>query len=94
MDDNKKVYDFKGTVTISTDEYRDLISDVTAFKYEASDYRSKYWTEQNKFNEAEKKAKALEAELESLRLYVNAKEETRLAYRLFLVEMKEDKKDA
>lgn len=91
--DEKKTYDFKGTVTISTDEYRDLITDCTTYKASSDDYRSKYWGEQTKVKNLEDKLKAVEAETERLRAFIEAKKETRLAFKLFVAGV-EDEADA
>lgn len=42
-----------GTVTIGTDEYRDLIEENIANEKDASSYRSKFWAEETKVKELE-----------------------------------------
>ncbi|MBQ8616346.1 MAG: hypothetical protein IJ418_02420 [Clostridia bacterium] len=87
--DEKKTYDFKGTVTISTDEYRDLITDCATYKAGCDDYRSKYWNEQNKVKVLESNLAAVKAEAENLRAFIEAKKETRLAFKLFVAGVEE-----
>ena len=63
MDENKKEYSVVGTVTIGTDEYRDLIETTLSSARQADDYRSKYWSEQAKVRELNEQIKALEAKI-------------------------------
>lgn len=44
---DEKKYTTNGTVTISTDEYRDLITDAIKTQQEASETRSRLWAAQN-----------------------------------------------
>ena len=60
--DEKKTYSVVGKVEIGTDEYRDLIEGNVSAEKEASEYRSKYWRE-------EEKVKKLENELEDIKAY-------------------------
>ena len=43
----EKKYSVIGTVTIGTDEYRELIEQCAKFEADRNDYRDKYWSEQN-----------------------------------------------
>lgn len=78
MDENKK-YPIEGTVTISTAEYRDLLTCSVANEKEASEYRSKYWAEQNKTSKLEKS-------LAELKEFVQSDEDMWNAYRNHLIE--------
>ena len=78
MDENKK-YPIEGTVTISTEEYRDLLKDSVSNEKEASEYRSKYWNEQNKTSKLEKS-------LAELKEFLQSDEDMWNEYRNFLVE--------
>jgi hypothetical protein len=89
--DEKRTYDYKGTVTISTEEYRDLIEDCAELKAKFEDYRSKFWAEQNKVTSLQTELNLAKIELEDLTRWKNSKEELRLAFKLFLVEEKEAK---
>lgn len=88
--EEKKTYEFKGTVTISTDEYRDLITDCATYKASTDEYRSKYWELQNKVKTLESNLAAAQVEAEKLRSFIEAKKETRLAFKLFVAGVEED----
>lgn len=88
--DEKKTYEIKGTVTIGTDEYRDLITDCATYKASMEDYRSKFWNEQTKTKKLEEQFAAAKAEAEHLRAFIESKKETRLAFRLFSAGVEED----
>lgn len=60
MDENKKEYTVVGTVTIGTDEYRELVESRIIQERRADEYRDKYWSEQAK-------VKSLEAQVEALK---------------------------
>ena len=78
MDENKK-YPIEGTVTISTEEYRDVLTCAVANEKEASEYRSKYWAEQQKTSKLEKS-------LAELKEFLQSDEDTWNSYRDYLVE--------
>lgn len=63
--DEKKTYSYSGTVTISTEEYRDLIEAVKDAQKDADDYRSRYWKEQDVSKTANKKAEALQKKFDN-----------------------------
>ena len=79
----EKKYPVIGTVTISVEEYRDLITDVTAFKRDLDDYRSKYWCEQNKNKSLETSISAIKDDLQLARKFIDSKKEYRLAFKMF-----------
>lgn len=87
--DDKKNYGYKGTVTISTEEYRDLIENNVSLREKNSALSSESWEKRRKIEGLEKQLEETQAELADLRRWMNAKEETRLAFKLFLVEEKE-----
>lgn len=62
--DEKKSYSVVGTVSIGTDEYRDLIEERASFKKDAEDYRSKFWKEESARKAAEEKVRGLEKQIE------------------------------
>lgn len=62
MGEERKKYDVVGTVTISTEEYRDLVKD----KYEAEKSKEYYY---NKYWEYERKCKELDEENNRLRAH-------------------------
>ena len=70
MNEEKKIYSVVGTVTIGTDEYRDLITEVGELKGDLKEVERRrseqYWeNEKNK-----RKAKELEKSLETHKAYV------------------------
>lgn len=85
MDDEKK-YEVKGVVTIGTDEYRDLIEERMSAKYELDEYRSKYWNEQNKVSNLEKKLKKLESDYDKVSEFVRLDNERYQSYVHFVAE--------
>ena len=64
MSGEKKKYDIVGTVSIGTDEYRDLIEAVKDAEAEADKYRSSYWNEQNNVRNLTKQVEALNKKAE------------------------------
>lgn len=71
--DEKKVYSVVGTVTIGTDEYRDLVEASITQEKLADDYRSKYWAEQSKVSKLEKQVEALKAKIAKCEKYISSK---------------------
>lgn len=70
MDEEKKVYSVVGTVTIGTDEYRDLVEASITQEARAEDYRNKYWAEQSKVSKLEKQVEALRAKIEKCEKFI------------------------
>ena len=75
MDEEKKVYSFIGTVTIGTDEYRDLIEDKSKAISEKDDYYRRYWDLYSKNTKLEEQVKELSAKVEQLRQYIRENNE-------------------
>lgn len=75
MDEEKKVYSFIGTVTIGTDEYRDLIEDKAKVISEKDDYYRRYWDLYSKNTKLEEQVKELSAKVEQLRQYIRENNE-------------------
>lgn len=82
MDEKKTYQSFP--IQISSEEYRDLIIANEKAKNEASDYRSKYWEQQNKVKEAEKKTADAEATLASITAFFNSCTEARALYEAYV----------
>ena len=82
----EKQYEYKGTVTISTEEYRDLVKGVFEAEKNADSYRSRYWEEQSKNNKLEEKVKAQEKALSHYRDFVNSDSDFVHAYKIFLTQ--------
>ena len=85
MDDGKK-YEVQGTVTISTDEYRDLIEERMSAKNELDEYRSKYWSEQSKVSNLEKKLEKLQSDYDKVSEFVRLDNERYQSYVHFIAE--------
>lgn len=62
MNEERKKYEVIGTVTIGTDEYRDLLEDKFQAQKDRDYYSSKYWEEYKKVGELEKKIKSLQTQ--------------------------------
>lgn len=58
--EEKKTYDYTNTVTISTEEYRELIDERATFKCESENYRAAYYKALNEI-------KLKDLEIESLK---------------------------
>jgi hypothetical protein len=86
----EKQYDYKGTVTISTEEYKDLITEKFEAKKDMEDYRSRYWSEQNKTKELTSKVEAQEKSISHYRNFVNSKEDITLEYKMYLRQIGEE----
>lgn len=90
MDEVKK-YDYKGTVTISTDEYRDMLNDVYEAKKEFNQASTNYWSERQKRYDAEKELETAKKELDVVKEYkefISSSDATKTAYKLFIAEKK------
>ena len=68
--EEKKVYSVVGTVTIGTDEYRDLIEDKISAEKQTDSYRDRYWTEQSKVKELENQINLLKTKLERCEKFI------------------------
>lgn len=86
----EKQYEYKGTVTISTEEYRDLIKGAFEAEKEAESYRSRYWEEQGKTSELKKKVETLEKGQKNYRDFVNSSTECTALYKQWLVIKQDD----
>ena len=81
--DEKKTYPVTGTVTISTEEYRDLICGIYEAKAEAERKSSKWYDEYNRAKKLESELVCLKEERDSLAKFVESKNDLKLAYKLF-----------
>lgn len=62
--DQKREYDVKGTVTISTEEYRDLIEEKEQLWQAGQKEHDSWWEEYKAKNELEKKVSKLQAKID------------------------------
>ena len=81
MAEETKKYSVVGTVQIGADEYRDLVESNTRNEHDASQYRSKYWGEQNRVSDLETKLKAAKDALASYEAFIASEESIREAYK-------------
>lgn len=86
----KKDYEVKGTVTISTEEYRDLIVSAIEQEKEADSYRSQYWCEHNKVSELEKQLKLSKEKYEFVLAFINDNAERVSEYKAWVAQKRED----
>ena len=84
----EKKYEYKGTVTIGTDEYRDLITDCIESKAKYERVNLDYWDVKRKCTDFETKIKCMEEAMQTYYAFVDSSEEIKAKYKLFLVEEK------
>lgn len=70
MDEEKKVYSIVGTVTIGTDEYRDLIQAKFEAQRQADNLNSKWYEEYKKVLDLQKQVNALKAKIEKCEKFI------------------------
>lgn len=75
MDEQKKEYAIVGTVTIGSDEYRDLIVEAEKAKAERDRYMHEYWDAHAKAKELETERNKLQAELTDYKRYIVVNDE-------------------
>lgn len=68
--DERKEYSIVGTVSIGTDEYRDLIEDRLEAQKNAEYYRSKFWEEEANNKKLEVENATLRGELDKYKKFV------------------------
>lgn len=96
MDENKKEYKVIGTVTIGTDEYRDLIEAVKDTEIEKQKNWDKYWQYYSKCSELEKKIEKLEQlndKVAEMSLFINSDDNIKTKFKLWKLEREEENED-
>lgn len=90
-----KEYEIKGTVTIGTDEYRDLIQETCDLRSAGQKEHDDWYKEYVLRQELEKKVKAYEEKLEEINEFWDSDESLRLKFRLWKAEKieKEESED-
>ena len=68
--EEKKTYSVVGTVTIGTDEYRDLLTEKFEAQKDAAESNSKWYEQYNKARKFEEENTKLKEELEQLKRYI------------------------
>ena len=84
--DEKKTYSVVGTVTIGTDEYRDLIETNITNEKDASTERSKRWNLESDLRKANDKISALNKALEEYTGFIKADDQAAALYKAYLAE--------
>lgn len=84
MEENKKEYQIIGTVTIGTDEYRDLIEAVKDAQREKDEQRNKWYEQYRKANELEKENEELKERLNKYEAFIK-QDTVKDKFALFLV---------
>lgn len=84
--EEKKTYSVVGTVTIGTDEYRDLIETVANERQEAARQTSRWVEEYNKARKLEIELKEIKPKYENLMKFVNT-EDILHRYKLWKLEL-------
>lgn len=88
-DIEKREYETKGTVTIGTDEYRDLIKDVCDLRSAGQKEHDDWYREYNRANELEKKLNAYKEELKKINDFLDSDDSLRTKYKLWKIEQEE-----
>ncbi|MBO6271715.1 hypothetical protein J6O48_02925 [bacterium] len=70
MEENKKEYSVIGTVTIGTDEYRDLLEDKFTAEKEKSEWHAKWYNEYCAKGKLESECKKLKEELDRVKNFI------------------------
>ena len=75
MEEKKTYYSVIGTVTIGTDEYRDLIIEKCNAEKEADRQRNEWYSEYTRAQKLEEKNRKLSEKLDSLEKYIKENNE-------------------
>lgn len=90
MDEEKKVYSVVGTVTIGSDEYRDLIEELAKARADYADCDSRrsklYWEK----IDLEKKVKAADEQMAVYKEFINSSELIKAEFKKFKFESVEE----
>ena len=71
MDENKREYSVVGTVTIGTDEYRDLLTEKFEAEREKNEWHEKWYTAYCDKGKVEKECEKLREELDRLKKFIS-----------------------
>ena len=84
MNSNEKQYT-SGTVNISTEEYRDLITELAEAKAESAQNNSQRWERERERDAARKELEELKIKYATLYDFVNSSEEMKAKHKLYLI---------
>lgn len=73
-------------ISISSEEYRDLIIESEKNRHDADDYRSKYWAEQNDRKKAQADLEKLKADYDKLSAFVTSSTEISALFKAYMAE--------
>lgn len=85
MDEKRKTYP-SHTITIESEEYRDLIIENEQNKHEASEYRSKYWDATNKTKAVEDNLKKLQSDYDNFTAFLSSSSEAAALFKAYMAE--------
>lgn len=86
----QKQYELKGTVTISTEEYRDLISDVYELQAKGQKEHDDWYKEYQRANELEKTNKALNEKVNMFKEFLSNNATVNEDYNNFVMRKRAD----
>ena len=87
-DDEVKEYEVKGTVTISTEEYRDLIVKTAELKAKGQREHDDWYAKYNECEELKKQLAVSKKAVEAYNRYIASSEARKADYTLYLRELK------
>ena len=86
--ETEKTYSIEGTVTIGSDEYRDLIEEAINEKKSAESWMRSKWDVDSKLTAAEKELTKLKSEVASYKSFLAEVSEAAALYRAYLAEQR------
>lgn len=87
-DDEVKEYEVKGTVTISTEEYRDLIEKVAELKAKGQREHDDWYASYRECDELKKQLEASKKAVDNYNKYINSTDTRKSDYALYLRELR------
>ena len=84
--DEKKTYSVTGTVTIGTDEYRDLVEERVKFSEELSGKRSECWEKDSEIKRLKTEKDLMSKKLAEYNEFLNSSTEATALYKAFVAE--------
>ena len=87
-DEEKKEYEVKGTVTISTEEYRDLIESVANLRIKGQKEHDDWYEQYRECETLKKQLEASKKAVDTYNKYINSTETRKSDYALYLRELR------
>lgn len=88
--DKDKTYSVVGTVTIGTDEYRDLIEQAIECRKEMEDYRSKKWALDDEVNKLTRELKTMDEKLKKHLEFLKQDKDLCLRFQMWILGEEKD----